>query len=214
MTERLTPEQVARLDPFGVREIPASKELAKLLGEKEVSKSPWKSGEVILHYEGECHEWCSHPEGVIIHKDNKFLLNGKELLYQGDFVRWFSHPKGIIIQTKGVIFSEHDQFWLNGKKLLCREEFFYDDGFSSIETRKIQEANPYISSRGILYEIEERNWGFPFRETVFQEGNQLVLVGDKGEKLLYQGEFDSWCSHPEGVIIRKGDDWIFYGKES
>jgi len=37
MFEKLSPEEVASLDPFGVRRIPASEELAKLLGEEVVS---------------------------------------------------------------------------------------------------------------------------------------------------------------------------------
>jgi len=41
---------------------------------------------------------------------------------------------------------------------------------------------------------------------VKRDGNKLLRDG----KILYEGKWDWWCSHPEGVIIRTGNRFNFY----
>jgi hypothetical protein len=44
---------------------------------KATEEKEFKDGDLVCHYEGELDSWSSHPQGVVIEKDDKLLLNGK-----------------------------------------------------------------------------------------------------------------------------------------
>lgn len=94
-----------------------------------------KNGETILHYEGDWDDWRPHPEGVIILKDNQFLLNGAKLLYEGECDSWWSHPEGMVIR-------KDNQLLLNGTKLLY--EGRWDDWQSHPEGVIIRKGADWI----------------------------------------------------------------------
>lgn len=68
-------------------------------------------GSHILLYEGEWDYWEPHPEGVVIQRGNRLLLNGVQLLYRGPWDYWGVHPEGVVIGLG-------DKLLLNGDKLL------------------------------------------------------------------------------------------------
>ena len=57
---------------------------------------PGVHGTKIL-YVGTYDQWCPHPEGVVIVKNNQVLLNGAKLIYEGETGRLFPNPRGILI---------------------------------------------------------------------------------------------------------------------
>lgn len=46
-----------------------------------------KTGIAII-FEGTCNDWCYYAEGVIIKKENRFLLNGTELMSEYEPEHW------------------------------------------------------------------------------------------------------------------------------
>lgn len=182
----------------------------RIIGPSEEEAAPlneprkYKNGEVIAHLEDnrdDCE--CIHGR-VIIRRGNKFLLNGKELLYEGDWDSWHAHPDGVVIR-KGK------QFLLNGKELLYEGNFIrtrpHTDGFI-IQTRDNQLL---LNGKD---PIDASEWDRGFHDKGYLEtnrgGDEILLNGE----LLYKGVFNSYFPHPDGVVIRKGNDFIFYGKSS
>ena len=162
----------------------------------------YENEDVILRFKGKFDKWGSNSEGVIIQKGDEFLLNGKELLYKGAFDDWIPCPEGVIIQ-KG------DELLLNGKELLYKGAF---DGWGSHpEGVIIRKGDEFLlNGKELLYKGKFDDWGSNRSEgVIIQKGAELLL---NGKELLYKGGFSSWSSYPEGVIIRKGDEWIFYNQ--
>jgi len=193
----------------------------------------YENEEVILRFKGIFDKWGSHPEGVIIQKGDELLLNGKELLYKGAFDDWIPCPEGVIIQKgdelllngkellykgksdrwglhpEGVIIQKGDELLLNGKELLYKGAF---DGWGSHpEGVIIRKGDEFLlNGKELLYKGKFDDWGSNRSEgVIIQKGAELLL---NGKELLYKGGFSSWSSYPEGVIIRKGDEWIFYNQ--
>ena len=132
------------------------------------------------------------------HYENEEVI----LRFKGIFDKWGSHPEGVIIQ-KG------DELLLNGKELLYKGAF---DGWGSHpEGVIIRKGDEFLlNGKELLYKGKFDDWGSNRSEgVIIQKGAELLL---NGKELLYKGGFSSWSSYPEGVIIRKGDEWIFYNQ--
>ena len=132
------------------------------------------------------------------HYENEEVI----LRFKGIFDKWGSHPEGVIIQ-KG------DELLLNGKELLYKGAF--DGGGSHPEGVIIRKGDEFLlNGKELLYKGKFDDWGSNRSEgVIIQKGAELLL---NGKELLYKGGFSSWSSYPEGVIIRKGDEWIFYNQ--
>lgn len=72
------------------------KKIIKGAFEKLLSQA--KTGDVIVLFKGPWDSWDSHAKGVVIRREDEFLLNGKKLLYKGPWDSWGSHAKGVVIE--------------------------------------------------------------------------------------------------------------------
>ena len=149
-------------------------------------------------YKGEYHSFKICPQGVIIEKDKKFFLNGKNLLYdrsKEDYVDWFVHKDGIIIEkaeVKGD--SVESKLLLNGEKIFykCKQ---------NITPLKEEEYKFSPHPLGVI--IEKRKLG-EFSKT---ENKWIYrgIISLNGEKVLFKGNYHRWKEFPEGVVVDAED---------
>ena len=208
----------------GLLDLRASRETAGffLSTEKEAeTEKHFKNGEVIFeNKETEDFEWDKHPQGFVICQGDKLLLNGKKLLYEGWFDNWRPHPDGVVIR-KG------NQFLLNGEKLLYKGKFnawaSHPDGFviqrdnklflydgkpSSVYERKME----YIDN----YEPDRRPYGTKanlFENKIVGKGMKLLYDGGDTHDIHFSLHVDNWNPHPDGVVIRKGNQFLLNGEK-
>jgi|GEM_PF-1656626 len=115
-----------------------------------------------------------------------------------------SHPEGIIIRNG-------EKFLLNGRDLIYEGPFDQWEAHpKGIVTRVGKDF--FLNGRKLLYQgdydIHHDEWqpDFNLDGLIIRRKNNFFL---NGEKLLYQGPCDEWKAHPDGFVIRIGDEfWL------
>ncbi len=129
-----------------------------------------ETGDVIVLYEGDFHEWTCHPQGVLIRIQNQFLLNGAELLWKGE--RWdgsWSHPEGMVVKIG-------EQFLLNGTTPINHND--PDIWYRTAESPVTHERGGFFHKNGteLLYDGKVDGWGLHPSGLIIQNRNKFSLI--------------------------------------
>ncbi|OGH66206.1 MAG: hypothetical protein A3B90_02840 [Candidatus Magasanikbacteria bacterium RIFCSPHIGHO2_02_FULL_41_13] len=94
---------------------------------EEYRSRGYKDGERIFELDGkDVLRSEAHPQGVVVQKGDKIILNGSKLLYQGKCTDWYVHPEGVVVK-KGK------KLLINGEKLIyegkCDNAWSSEKGF-------------------------------------------------------------------------------------
>lgn len=111
-------------------------------------------------------DWQPHIKGMVIRRDQKYLLNGRQLIFEGWHDEWRSHPDGLIVRCAGqfalyslkgkrsvVYDGPHDEWWVHPKGVLIRRgDTIYLNGVQSVY------RGPYKAVRscltGVVIEVD------------------------------------------------------------
>jgi hypothetical protein len=176
----------------------------------------YENGELVCHYVGSMTAFAVNAKGIIIRDNDKFLLNGNQILFNGECDGWMPHPDGVVIRNenqfmlngydliyrgpydsvevhpKGIVINLGQQRFLNGRQMINTRAW---NEFKSEQNKYIKLWGGYVHPDGILVERD----------------NKFTLVDvNREKKVLYDGEFDDWEPYHGGVMIRRGSDWFFY----
>lgn len=160
----------------------------------------WDSSSGHIHFWGPC------TGGIVLQHKNQLLRNGRDVIYKGKWHSWKPHPKGPVVRIK-------DKFLLNGTELMYQG----NSGLWAPTWRGIvsQEGKKLLlNGTELLCEGEFDFWQPHDFGVVTRKDGRFLL---NGKELLWEGEFDiydGWGSFMDGIIIRKGNQFIYYDPAS
>lgn len=91
-------------------------------------------------------DWQPHVKGMVIRRDQQYLLNGRQLLFEGWHDEWTSHPDGLVVRCghqfalypiggkRRVLFDgDYDEWWVHPKGIVTRKgDVFYLNGIHPV----------------------------------------------------------------------------------
>lgn len=152
-------------------------------------------------YKGPFDQCYTHPQGILLEHQYKFILNGKRYLGMHEECDEFrSHPRG-------VIFRDGDRFRLNHGFFICHADFDeWQPHQLGVVTRK---GNCFtLNAMDRIYEGSYDTWFAHPQGIVIVLDGKFLLNGNP-EKVLYEGPYDDLDLHPQGFVIRlENDFWL------
>lgn len=164
--------------------------------------------ETLFELEQSAEKWEPNVRGVLVEVNGRILLNGNEVVYDGEYDDWFSHPDGVVIR-KGR------DFYLNGTELLYHDEgalkgYYGMDG-NGVMIREGTALRPNGGDN--IVPKRRENWKrfepHPTKGAVLEYMHSLIVDG----KVIYEGHWDNWYPHPDGVLVEKNGKMYLNGED-
>jgi len=151
-----------------------------------------QAGSYLLLQTGYFDSFGSHPLGCIVRRDNLLLLNGKDKVFGGKFDDWGTNDQGdLVIEFRGRLMNNKRDIIYDGVKHGMHDWKPHNKGFVvEIENRLL------LNGTELLYQGPLDEW-MPHLDLVIIKLRQEYTYGTQ---LLCKGDFNSWLSHPLGVI--------------
>jgi hypothetical protein len=194
-----------------------------------------KNGDRLLLYEGEMKHWVAHPHGVLVCTRRGLFLNGREPLCNsiGDM---YPHPQGVVHRDGNSNFrlnwrvdlGPYWDVWQPYRGTMLRNEkgnvqMTDATGTSLLVNTYGKDWKPH--PEGVV--VAERECLTLFRrdglEVLYRgpvrygewkpcPGGAMVAIADtlalNGTDVQYQGCWDRWDVHVNGVVISRGDQLV------